>query len=126
MSRRRRRNRSDSERPHAVSQRPLATLLRPAPPPIKPLQLIEDRRTYHPLGADRPARQVSGHPSKPLRVTPSRKFKIPTQLGFTDPRQVAVCVRRKQRKEVLHALKKTGKGKRHRRPRRTWLSNIRC
>lgn len=126
MSRRRRRQRSDSDRPSAVSQRPLATLLRPSPAPPAPLRLIEDRRTYHPLGPDRPARQVSGHPSKPLQVKPSKKFRLPPQLGFSDPTRVVVCVRRKTRKEVLFALKKMGAGKRRRRPRRNWLSNIEC
>lgn len=34
----------------------------------------------------------------------------PIRLGYTQPKRVLTCIRRKQRKEVLHALKKTGKG----------------
>lgn len=47
------------------------------------------------------------------------------QMQFKAPEFVVHCVRRKQRKEVLHALRKTGKGSG--RPRRfTPFSNVRC
>lgn len=46
-------------------------------------------------------------------------------MKFSLPKETTVCVRRGVRREVLHALKKTGKGSRS--PRRyTSQSNIKC
>lgn len=49
-------------------------------------------------------------------------------VGFTLPWQVIVCVRRKQRREVMHALKVAGKGGvgRGKKQRRTEFSEVRC
>jgi len=50
-----------------------------------------------------------------------------TRIGFQYPWQVMICVRRKRRKEVLHALKKTGgRGAPHKKPRRNYWSEVRC
>lgn len=50
---------------------------------------------------------------------------IPKAIGFTEPKAVALCVRRHQRREVLHALKKTGRhGARH--TRRNKWSDVSC
>lgn len=56
---------------------------------------------------------------------PAKKFRVPLILSFDYPKRVILCVRRKVRKEVLHALRKTGKGG-QKRPRRTPYSNVRC
>lgn len=46
--------------------------------------------------------------------------------SFSIPQQVMVCVRRKQRKEVMHALGHAGSRKKQRMPKRNETSNIRC
>lgn len=46
--------------------------------------------------------------------------------SFTVPQQVMVCVRRKQRKEVMHALGHAGSRKRQAKPKRNETSYIRC
>lgn len=108
---------------------------------------VDDRRLFHPEAADRPPLSFGSRiasvglveprapgrtwrspatrtPSvnKPLRPSSQTKAKI----GFVGPRSVVVCVKRKTRKEVLHAKKVAGRKGFKRKPRRTWLSNIRC
>lgn len=99
---------------------------------------IEDRRTFHPERDFRPARSFSKANHRlvladkvsrtnadrfgRLRAFPSQTKAI---VAFDAPKKVLVCVRRQRRKEVLHALKKTGKVG-QRRPRRNWLSSISC
>lgn len=91
---------------------------------------FEDRRTYHPdplLGW--PARRFSG-PLARLSVFPrgkvvSRGFPR-VGVGFAPPvGRVVVCVRRKARRGVLHALGIAG-GHGLRRPRRGPYSSVRC
>lgn len=48
------------------------------------------------------------------------------QFGFVDPRRVTECNRRKERREVMFALRKRKKGSGARRRRRTRYSDIRC
>lgn len=98
-------------------------------PPVAPI-LIEDRRTYHPDGLFRPpgsltraARQlVIG---KPKSAAGRFKFKgfSPT-VTFKEPSKVAVCHRRKTRREVLFA-KGVGGGK-VRKGKRNYLSQFSC
>lgn len=101
----------------------------------KNLTEVEDRRTFHPLGPTRPARFSTGGPSSlTLRDKPKAgRFKTPfghsqtkATVAFDDPGNVLVCLRRKRRKEVLHAMKRAGKGGRQRRHRRNTHSAIRC
>lgn len=110
------------------------------------LRLFEDRREYHPQGSQRPARgfralhhrlkvvgrsignnnQSSGS-QYDFRV---QNFESPSYLiGFVKPKGVLVCVRRKIRSEIMHALgyaglrhtyKKAGAGG------RSEYSSIRC
>lgn len=110
-----------------------------------PLLEVEDRRRWEPNRLTRPVRSSRrwNIPVRLVRDAPRSKglgvrFGPPTKarkavarnvsfggLKFRTPRYVAVCVRRKSRREVLHALKKVGAGNsRHR--RRNALSNIRC
>lgn len=101
-----------------------------------PLQEVEDLREYHPMGDDRPARSfrrwlvghvvpatVSGRTS--ARVRPSF-FQPAAEIGFRNPLGVAVCVRRKMRREVLFALGGQKKGSSARFRRRSRFSNTRC
>lgn len=50
----------------------------------------------------------------------------PQSVKFSIPRQVATCVRRKIRKEVMFALKLRGKGSGSRRRKRNFWSRISC
>lgn len=102
------------------------------------LRPVEDRREFHPDGPSRPARSfkrsqhrliVPEHIPQPYNQTRSPGFdyyySIPNTIGFEAPRTVLVCVRRRRRKEVLHALKKTGKAG-QKSPRRSAYSDIKC
>lgn len=99
---------------------------RPSMAPI----LIEDRRTYHPDGLFRPpgslnrsARQLVIAPIK----SPAGKYKFKgfsPNTTFRDSSKVAVCHRRKTRREVLFA-KGVGGG-RVRKGKRNYLSNFHC
>lgn len=108
--------------------------------PLSLLQELEDRRQFHPEGRQRPARgfrnarhRLTEHKTITRRQQPNKKFKtVPTglqqtthRIGFEQPEQIAVCVRRKKREEILHALKKTGKTG-QKRPRRSYYSSISC
>lgn len=95
--------------------------------PVGPLTEVEDRRTYHPLDTFRPVMEIGGTPSGPRQVKRSFKRSLPFGLQFGKPEKTAICVRRNTRKEVLHAMRKTGKGGGpRRRPRRNWHSSTSC
>lgn len=91
-----------------------------------PLSEVDDRRTYHP----------SRHRPAPSFSRPRHRLKVPSLLQnplagtkalvtFSAPQNVLICVRRKIRKEVMHAFKKAGKTG-QRRPRRNAYSSISC
>lgn len=94
-------------------------------PPSDLLRSIEDRRTFYPERALRPASLFS-QPRHRLQVSPGSNFKLPVGVSFEDPRRVLICVRRKQRREVLHALKRTGRGAGKRRHRKGPYTDVRC
>ena len=106
-----------------------------SPRSMSQLSLIEDRRVYNPLGSLSPARSISRNTHALVvpndRVSPSRSrsnrsfLSPPSFVGFQAPKKVLVCVRRQRRKEVLHALKKTGRVG-QRRPRFSDYSSIKC
>lgn len=75
------------------------------------LQLIEDRRVFHPEGALRSPLSI-GIPRKSRIVLRKANFgkTLPSRLGFAVPEKVVRCVRRKQRKEVLIAKRRSGRG----------------
>lgn len=97
-----------------------------------PLTEIEDLRTYHPLRSEREIVAFTSGPEKILARPSARTQRdititpLPHRLGVTEPNKVIMCVRRQQRKEVLHALRKTGRGQARRKPRRTWRSDVHC
>ena len=89
------------------------------------LREFEDRRTFHPLG--RALRPALSFPRAAARLVVKPSFRsLSARVGFEVPSRVAVCIRRKQRKEVIHALKLTGKGAGARFRRRNIWSGIVC
>lgn len=97
------------------------------------LRTLEDRREFHPERARRPARGffIPRHRLVILSDPVGDSMRdmsqsVPFSIGFERPKQVAVCIRRKQRREVIHALGKAGAGVRRRRPRRSEYSDVRC
>lgn len=98
------------------------------------LSLYEDRRRFHPERAYRPALSFSRKSSSvvKLKPTPVAKrrnkpvyFMPPDVLAFTNPLKVLLCVRRKERREVLLAKglhRKGAGGAKH----RNWWSDIKC
>lgn len=102
--------------------------------PFKAFSLtpVEDRRTYHPDGPFRPARTFRGTPAsvsgsrKLDHRAKSRSFRnLSSVINFQVPSSVLICVRRKSRREVLFARKKTRRGSRSGRSR-NWFSSISC
>lgn len=103
------------------------------------LTQFEDRRQWHPEGTYAPARSfsqsrhrlVAARPkisARPPRLSKrySQRLYSPThRIAFSNPSRVLICVRRQQRREVLHAFRKTGRGG-HRRPRYNHYSSISC
>lgn len=125
-SRRRRQVNTRAERDASVSltdrlHRPLFT------PTILDLRDVEDRRTFHPLGDFRPARATSGHPVKPHVVKPAKSSRaLSYRINFAVPKRTVICVRRQTRKEVLHALRKVGRGRGGGHKRFNWQSEVSC
>lgn len=116
----RRRSRSASR----LSQRApdLVVLRRPV---LRPLQLLEDRRLHHPARV-RPARAFFGKARivvrKPSGLA-ARFDALTHRVAFDIPKRVAICVRRRERREVLIAK---GVGGSRRSKRRNAWSNVSC
>lgn len=99
------------------------------------LRVYEDRRLWHPERLpDAKSFSQTRHRLRMPRV--SNKVFSPTltpklitfptsRIAFSSPRRILICVRRGIRKQVLHALKKTGK-RGQRRPRFNAFSRISC
>lgn len=107
---------------HALPRR-LATKINP----------IQDNRTWHPERTFRPALSISRSlrgavRTRPLVLSTPTKYQSPRlsePLRFPDPKRVLVCIRRDQRKRVLHAKKVAGSGG-LRKPRRNQWSDVKC
>lgn len=94
------------------------------------LSLLEDNRLFHPLGDLRPPRAVFGKPRVVIRNANNVRKRsgfaaLSHRLGFKVPKVVARCVRRKERREVMFAKRKTGKGSRGKKHFNFW-SSISC
>lgn len=92
-----------------------------------PLQVFEDRRLFHPLGKNRPAASFQRSRHR-LQVSPSSwrfKLSVPVGIRFARPKEVLVCVRRRMRRAVLHALGIAGSGAMAK-PTYNWTSAISC
>lgn len=107
--------------------------------PYNPVSIrtFEDRREFHPDGGRRPPKDIYGRIRKISPVTRARTKSSPA-LGFRSrtegpvlttvfemPKETAICVRRKRRREVILATGKGGRRKR-RRPRYNEYSTVRC
>lgn len=97
-----------------------------------PLRDLEDRREFYPVDVDqvRPAAGTTkkssslvnrARPSGPLATRPPDM-----RLQFWTPKRVAICIRRHARREIMHALKKVGRGSGKSRRRRNHYSDVRC
>lgn len=97
----------------------------------QPLYLLEDRRTYHPDGEFRSfvsqprlsarivakkAKTYGGHYTFGIHGSPA--------VGFSRPSRVAICVKRKTRREVIFAAGRGGAG--NRKGKRTYSSKFHC
>lgn len=115
-------------RPPILKQNPPLTAFSPSPTKIlkNTLRDIEDRRTWHPQADKRPARSITRSQHKLVIPKSSGSRPLPKRVQFDAPKQVLICIRRKRRKEVLFAKKKTGKGSRARRHRHNYFSEVIC
>lgn len=116
----------------AISPSPsLATLLlspiKPSAPlspyPIERYQVLEseDRRLWHPARRLAPLAATRKYAAQVKAVYPGPL----SSLRFADPRLVALCVRRKTRREILFAFKKTRSGSGAKKRKTPW-SHISC
>lgn len=85
-----------------------------------------DRRTW-PQRASYAAAGVlrSQHTLRVPKAALSKAY-LTSQVGFVEPKQVALCIRRKRRKAVMHALGHAGKRGRKGSYRRNWFSEVTC
>lgn len=106
-----------------------------------PLNEVEDGRLFEPTaraisplpGGPKATsygtlpRLLSGAPARlKAAPTPASYYSPPPAIAFADPRSTIACIRRQRRREVLHALRKTGKGSKARKRHRNQNSGIRC
>lgn len=117
---------------------------RSIPRPAAKVPVVDDRRTFHPLAEYRPVKTISGRNArlvvknrprtKPglikaavgyLRAPKAVASQTKAALSWVDPSHVAVCVRRKTRRQVLAALKKFASGAGSKR-RHSPFSRVRC
>lgn len=106
------------------------------------LRSVSDGRFFNPEPSYVSQRSLSGlrhrlklYEPRARRIVSSRhessvqmrsvQSSVPTAIGFTAPKSMLVCVRRQQRREVMHALNKSGRGG-QKRPRFNEFSKVRC
>lgn len=112
---------------------PSLAKLAPAQNPLRAINLsqIQDLRSFYPdpdyfrsplkLNGQRASNVAS--PNRNAKTQRSKTM-LPYAVGFQQPTQVLVCVRRKIRREILFAKKRT-RGASRKKHRNTF-SNIRC
>lgn len=128
-----RRNRmAKARRASNVGTRAMVALL--SPKRLVSSEYAEDMRQYHPEGKFRPLWMTNGykaHVDEKLavmpKVQPKKKEKVSYKLAFVTPAKVIRCVRRKTRKEVMHAFQIAGSNPNlFKKPKRNIYSNIEC
>lgn len=133
MSRRRRRNRTAERDHNSIANLRLPPRINSSSSRLL-LSPFSDRRMFHPDDVFAPVfstrkdqRRIVDRNVNVGRSgsTPYRNPFAATRLGFNVPAKVSVCVRRSQRKEVLFALRRTGKGSRSPKRRNYW-SDVQC
>ena len=99
--------------------------------------LVSDRRLYHPAKEVAPVysprksqRRIVEVP-KNVSLAGRKKAAAPKRargfkFSFAVPREVELCVRRARRRQVLFALRRTGKGSRRVHRRRNYWSGVTC
>lgn len=130
MARRRRRSRSASSELDREVLQPSSLTVRLVPAlPRQAWRDIEDRRTWWPDEPEvfRPTMNTyGGADGGPPRVTPKNKNRAMMAHSLKFPSDdILICQRRKARREVLFAKKKTRKGAGSRK-RRNFFSNFGC
>lgn len=96
------------------------------------LRAYEDRRAYNPARDYRRAISLGRVFTATVGLKhPSRGVARPGMLArdtfrFNVPRKVLICIRRKQRREVLHAAKRVGRGSGGGARRRNHYSEVSC
>jgi len=137
-SKRRRRDTTDIARTRSAFVDPDNYTVRPVD-----LRVFEDRRTYHPEGKNRPIRSITRAASRvglrdsvrPSKAMPKKRARrapsVPSHgqtrdvLVFARPKEVMTCVRRTERREVIFAKRKAGRGSR-KKPKFDFRSKISC
>lgn len=141
------RRRSGSQRMRSV-QRDSRSIANDEFSLLRPLNLVEDLRLYHPEDDNRPALDVRSRPARftvssvvrPPSVSVHRRsffarsyysggfrgFQVPVGIKFRSMFPVVTCLRRKMRRAVMFALGKTRKGSRGGRRDRNWRSDVKC
>lgn len=96
-------------------------------PPKFQLRQIEDRRAFHPKPFTQPAGTLKRSAARLVvpKAKTSPRASLPHQVAFEAPKHVLICVRRKQRREILFAKRKTRAGAASRKHRNQW-SSIKC
>lgn len=133
---RKKRNRSGQRDTSAIASPPAVRTIVSVP-------LVSDRRLYHPMQEVAPVysprrsqRRIVEAPKNVVvqrKRAQSRRAKVSfgqRQVGskftFAVPRAVELCVRRAKRRQVLFAMRRTGKGSRKLRRRRNYWSGVTC
>ena len=94
----------------------------------KDLKVLEDRRLWHPMENARDYRMLDGRNAEYITsTTRENEFRKVGQNYFKDPKQVVICKRRRQRREILFAIRKVGgKGPGRAKRKYTEESKVRC
>lgn len=97
---------------------------------LRDLQAIQDRRTWRPEPKHaRPVVTITVGQAARLTLRQPSKYNAPSQtkarIAFQEPDRLPVCIRRKERREVIFAAGKAGK-KGQRPPRKNQWSEIQC
>lgn len=125
MARRKSNNRRSADASAVASPQPLPGLLRPIiPQPVVTVPLVErDERLYTPI-RPLPPRGLGGGPTR-LTVRRSGSF-ARARIRFANPEAVDICRKRKDRREILFAFRKTKKGSASPRRKQKHYSGISC
>lgn len=124
-----RRPRSGSSRKAIYNKRSAISrpIARPRLLPLASLPNFEDARRWHPSQRLRPQPLPR---SFTTTTRTARRLSVGSHLSrlrFAVPRSVHLCVKRKQRKEIMHALQKAGKkGVGRSKKRRNQWSDVKC
>lgn len=129
MARRSSRTSTRRDRAPIATLDPLEHVFGLSPWSVRALPSIEDHRLHRP--APPVVRSVSTRPARVLVAAPGHRAArvartVDLGAGFVHPERVVLCLRREARKRVLHALKKTGRGKSRRAPVWSWRSDLSC